>query len=52
MGCCATGKKRRLLLVRRKANWVGHILRGNCLIKHVTEGKLEGRSDGKRRKKA
>jgi hypothetical protein len=28
---------------RRKANWIGHILRRNCLLKHVTEGKLEGR---------
>jgi hypothetical protein len=28
---------------RRKANWIGHILRSNCLLKHVIEGKLEGR---------
>jgi hypothetical protein len=27
----------------RKANWIGHILRRNCLLKHVTEGKLEGK---------
>jgi hypothetical protein len=27
----------------RKANWIGHILRWNCLLKHVIEGKLEGR---------
>ena len=27
---------------RRKANWIGHILRRNCLLKHVTEGKIEG----------
>jgi hypothetical protein len=26
---------------RRKANWIGHILRRNCLLKHVTEGKLK-----------
>ena len=26
---------------RRKANWIGHILRGNCLLKHVTEGNIE-----------
>jgi hypothetical protein len=26
-----------------KANWTGHILSTNCLLKHVTEGKLEGR---------
>jgi hypothetical protein len=40
---------------RRKANWIGHILRGNCLLKHVIEGKLEGRIEitgrrGRRRK--
>jgi hypothetical protein len=40
---------------RRKANWIGHILRRNCLLKHVIEGKLEGRIEmtgrpGKRRK--
>jgi hypothetical protein len=38
---------------KRKANWMGHILHRNCLLKHVIEGKMEGndRSDGKRRKK-
>jgi hypothetical protein len=30
-------------LNRRKANWIGHILRRNCLLKHGTEGKIEGR---------
>jgi hypothetical protein len=40
---------------RRKANWIGHILRRNCLPKHVIEGKLEGRIEmtgrrGRRRK--
>jgi hypothetical protein len=30
---------------RRKTNWIGHILRRNCLLKHVIEGKLEGRID-------
>jgi hypothetical protein len=30
--------------VRRKtANWICRILRGNCLLKHVIEGKTEGR---------
>jgi len=28
---------------RRKANWIGHILRRNCLLKQVIEGKIEGR---------
>ena len=27
---------------RRKANWIDHILRRNCLLKQVTEGKVEG----------
>jgi hypothetical protein len=27
---------------RRKANRIGDILRRNCLLKHVIEGKLEG----------
>jgi hypothetical protein len=29
-------------LIRRKANWIGHILRRNCLLKYVNEGKVEG----------
>jgi hypothetical protein len=28
---------------QRKANWIGHILRRNCLPKHVIEGNEEGR---------
>ena len=28
---------------RRKTNWNGHILHRNCLLKHVIEGKIEGR---------
>jgi len=24
----------------RKANWIGHALHSNCVLKHVTEGKL------------
>jgi hypothetical protein len=35
---------------RRKANWIGHILRRNCLLKHVIEGKLEGRTEMKGRR--
>ena len=27
---------------RKKANWIGHILRRNCLLKHLVEGKIEG----------
>jgi len=38
---------------KRKANWIGHILRRNCLVKQVIEGKVKGgdRSDRKTRKK-
>ena len=28
---------------RRKASCIGHILRRNCLLKHVIEGKIRGR---------
>jgi hypothetical protein len=28
---------------RRDGNWIGHILRRNCLLKHVIEGTVEGR---------
>jgi hypothetical protein len=31
---------------RRKANWIGHILRKNCFLKDVIEEK-EGRSEGR-----
>jgi hypothetical protein len=42
-------------LDKRKANLIGNILRGNCLIKHIIEGNVKGRIDvtgrrGKRRK--
>ena len=35
---------------RRKANWVGHVLHRNCLLKHAVEGKVD-RSEGETRKK-
>jgi len=37
----------------RKANWIGHILRRNCLLQKVIEGKVKrgDRSDRKKRKK-
>jgi hypothetical protein len=25
-----------------KANWIGHILRRNCLLQRVIEGKIQG----------
>jgi hypothetical protein len=41
---------------KRKANCIGHILRRNCLLKQVIEGKIKGqievtRRRGRRRKK-
>jgi hypothetical protein len=41
---------------KRKANWIGHILRRNCLLQRVTEGKIKegtevtGRQGRRRRK--
>ncbi|PNF26850.1 hypothetical protein B7P43_G16837 [Cryptotermes secundus] len=35
---------------KRKANWIGQILRGNCLLKEVIEGKIEGRREVTRRR--
>jgi hypothetical protein len=36
---------------RRKANWIGHKLRRNCLLSHIIEGKIIGtRKRGCRRK--
>jgi len=26
----------------RKANWIGHILRRNCFLQRVTEGRIQG----------
>ena len=38
-------EKRNILhkVTRRKANWIGHILRRNCLLKYPIEGQIEGR---------
>jgi hypothetical protein len=43
-------------ICKRKANWIGHILRRNCLLQQVIEGKLKGEIEvtgrrGRRRKK-
>jgi len=32
---------------RRKSNWLDHILHRNCLLKHVIEGKVEGKFEMK-----
>ena len=35
---------------KRKANWIGHILHRNCLLKQVIEGKIKGEMDVTRRR--
>jgi hypothetical protein len=40
----------------RKANWIGHILRRNCLLQWIIEGKIKGGIEvtgrrGRRRRK-
>jgi hypothetical protein len=51
------GEQRNILheIRKRKANWIGHIIRRNCLLKEVIEGKIKGRIEvtrkrGRRRK--
>ena len=47
-----TREKRTLLNYtnRRKTNWIGHILRRNCLLHDATEGQMtEGKEVGRRR---
>jgi hypothetical protein len=50
--------KRNILheICKRKANWIGHILRRNCLLQQVIEGKIKGEIEvtgrrGRRRRK-
>ena len=35
---------------KRKANWIGHILRRNCLLQQVIEGKIKGKIEVTRRR--
>jgi hypothetical protein len=41
---------------KRKANWIGHVLRRNCLLQQIIEGKIKGGIEvkgrrGRRRRK-
>ena len=38
---------------KRKADWIGHILRRNCLLQQVIEGKIKGQIEvtGRRERK-
>jgi len=51
-------EKRNILheIRKRKTNWIGHILRRNCLLQRVIEGKIQGGIEvtgrqGRRRRK-
>ena len=48
------GEKRRTLInniLRRKANWIGHILRRNCLLHDAIEGQaMKVKGVGRRRR--
>ena len=39
------GETRKLVdvILERKKNWIGHVLRGDGLLKEVMEGRMEGR---------
>ena len=57
-GLLQVNEQRNILhaIIKRKANWIGHILRRNCLLKQVIEGKIKWeievtRRQGRRRKK-
>jgi len=36
--------------IKRKANWIGQILRRNCLLQQVIEGKIKGQIEVTRRR--
>ena len=44
-------KQRNILheIRKRKANWIGHILRRNCLLQQAIEGKIKGQIEVRRR---
>jgi hypothetical protein len=53
------GEEQRYILheiSKRKANWIGHVLRRNCLLQRVIEGRIKGGVEvtgrrGRRRRK-
>jgi hypothetical protein len=38
------------IIRRRKANGIGHVLLRDCLLKHISEGKIKGGVQSKERK--
>jgi len=39
------GKEYRAYNEKEKATWIGHILRRNCFLKYLIEGKLKGKRE-------
>ena len=39
------------VIKQRQANWIGHVLRHDCLLKTVLKGKMEGKKDTRKTKK-
>ena len=39
-----------MTIVRRKKNWIGHIMRGDGLMKEVMEGKMVGKREPDRKR--
>jgi hypothetical protein len=39
--CYSESRSRLHEIRKRKANWIGHILRTNCLLRQVIEGKIK-----------
>jgi hypothetical protein len=37
------------IIKRMKAEWIDYILRGNCILKYIIEGKMKGRIKAKER---
>ena len=46
------GQYRKLLetMLKRKKNWIGHVMRGNGLMLEVVEGRMEGKRDRGRKR--
>jgi hypothetical protein len=49
---CYRGSRRRGMtyIKRMKGKWTGQVLLRNCLLKHVSNGKIEGRREVKGRR--
>ena len=43
----SVGEKRSITdaILNRKKNWIGHVLRGQGMLKHSIEGRMEGKKE-------